>query len=153
MKIIISALMLILMTCAAASAETAVEKAELCAAVEERLPVAPFSPQAGCVLGEPGEDNYAVVDSSGHEEVYLWTAVRSDMETTLLHTWYMESPGSMDPWVEMAQVSLNVFPSSYFRTKSSKKIEPSMHQGKWKVVVTSSDAPDVVLCTMYFQVN
>ena len=114
--------------------------------VADRNPVDPFEPVATCEEGAEPSGPLPTVDSATVGEVFFWNRIVSSEATDLRHTWSKDG-------IKVAEVDLQVGPSSGFRTWSSKKIVPKRHAGKWTVVVSRTGDPETVLCAAHFIVE
>ncbi len=56
-------------------------------------------------------------------------------------------------WKKVASVDLKVKPSSGFRVWSKKQIDPIVHTGNWKVVISTASNPNTKLCIAKFVVK
>ncbi len=117
--------------------------------VKDREPVGVFDPPGFCGRTEGRENMVPVVHSKTDDRVYLWVKVESPVEGTLRHSWYKAGMG----WEKMAEIDLKIQKSSGFRTWSSKRIIPGVHNGQWMVVISTASDPEIALCKVDFEVK
>jgi len=117
--------------------------------VVDHEPEGVFEPPVFCEKSEDRQNMIPVVDSKNDTKICLWTKVISPVDETLLHTWYKDYAG----WIKMAEVTLKVQKSPGFRTWSSKKIIPGVHNGKWMVVISAASDPEEALCKVQFEIK
>lgn len=117
--------------------------------VVDRQPVDAFDPPGFCGRTEGREEMVPVVHSKTDSKVYLWVKVESPVAGTLRHIWYRAGMG----WEKMAEIDLKIQKSPGFRTWSSKKILPGVHNGKWMVVISTASDPEIALCKIDFEVQ
>ncbi|MBW2200446.1 MAG: DUF2914 domain-containing protein [Deltaproteobacteria bacterium] len=117
--------------------------------VVDHEPEGVFEPPVFCEKSEDRQNMIPVVDSKNDTKICLWTKVISPVDETLLHTWYKDYAG----WIKMAEVTLKVQKSPGFRTWSSKKIIPGVHNGKWMVVISAASDPEEALCKVHFEIK
>ena len=151
-KILLLLLCLVLLSPQYILAETgSIEILEVALArdVVNREPVDVLDPPGFCGRTEGREDMVPMVHSKTDTKVYLWVKVESPVEGTLRHSWYKAGMG----WEKMAEINLKIQKSSGFRTWSSKKIIPGVHNGKWMVVISTASDPEIALCKIDFEVQ
>ena len=112
-------------------------------------PVGVYDPPGFCGGTEIREGMIPVVHSKIDTKVCLWTKVKSPVSGTLRQTWFKAGMG----WEKMAEVNLTIQKSSGFRTWSSKKIMPGVHNGKWMVVISTASDPEIALCKVDFEIK
>lgn len=117
--------------------------------IVSREPVDVFDPPGFCGRTEGREDMVPVVHSKTDTIVYLWVKVESPVAGTLRHSWYKAGMG----WEKMAEINLKIQKSPSFRTWSSKKIIPGVHNGKWMVVISTASDPEIALCKVDFEIK
>lgn len=117
--------------------------------VVDREPIEVLDPPGFCGRTEGREDMIPVVHSKTDTKIYLWVKVESPVEGTLRHSWYKAGMG----WEKMAEIDLKIQKSSGFRTWSSKRIIPGVHNGQWMVVISTASDPEIALCKVDFEVK
>lgn len=117
--------------------------------VVDLVPQNVFDPPGFCGGTENREDMIPVVHTKTDSKVCLWIKVKSPIEGTLRHTWFKAGMG----WEKMAEVNLKIQKSPGFRTWSSKKIVPGVHNGRWMVVISTASDPEIALCKVDFEVK
>lgn len=125
---------------------TEIREAVLSEGINERNPFEPLSGTQIC----GNENNPASVNSAYVNKIYLWNRVNNDEQKQLIHSWQKKVAGS---WNEEANINLNIGVSFGWRTWSSKNIDPHFHKGDWRVVITTEEEPENVLCVVNFSVN
>ncbi|MBL7179707.1 MAG: DUF2914 domain-containing protein [Desulfobacterales bacterium] len=116
--------------------------------IVDRQPANVFEPSGFCGRSEGKENLIPVIHSKTDTLVYLWTRVKAPAEETLLCTWFKAGMG----WEKMGEITLAVKKSDSYRTWSSKKIVPGVHNGKWMVVISRASDPETALCKVDFEV-
>lgn len=111
-------------------------------------PVDVFDPPGFCG-GTENRGDIPVVHSKTDTKACLWIKVKSPVAGTLRHTWFKAGMG----WEKMAEVNLKIQKSPGFRTWSSKKIVPGVHNGKWMVVISTASDPEIALCKVDFEIK
>lgn len=125
---------------------TEIREAVLAQDVVERNPDEALTGTQSC----GNEADPTLVSSDSINRLYLWNRVNNDEERQLVHSWQQNVDGQ---WSERANVSLRVGVSAAWRTWSSKNIDPYFHKGDWRVVVSTQEALEDVLCVVHFTVN
>lgn len=145
--------------------------------IQNRKPVNIFSPPGHCANNTDEESlSVPVIDSKMYRRVYFWNKISSSSPLiTLLHTWHKDGVAfqikrtkysSIDKimsyierikvgigWKKVASVELTVKNSPRWRTWSQKEIDPIVHVGKWKVVVSTAGTPNDILCEAHFEIR
>ena len=133
-----------------ASAEMAVVEVALSGDVQDRDPLGRLQPAVSCEKGQNAQASVPVFDSASGEKIFFWNKVKVTTPGILRHTWYRKGE---EGWAHSAAVDLMLSESLGYRTWSSKRIVQSVHQGEWKVEVSTAEAPEQVLCTAQFRVE
>lgn len=115
--------------------------------IDNRQPAEVFTNNLTC---DSGESSAPTINSKEIPTIYLWTKVDNDEKRSFTHAWQMEFEGD---WDVVADVNLKVGKSRGWRTWSSKNLDPILHVGYWRVLVSADDEPDNVLCSVYFDVE
>ena len=131
-------------------AEMAVVEAVLAGEVQDRDPLGRLEPAVSCEQVQNEGTATPVFDSTSGEKIFFWNKIQVGTAGVLRHTWYRKGD---EGWAQSAAVELMLSESPGYRTWSSKQIVPSLHQGEWKVEVSTADPPDQVLCTAKFRVE
>ena len=117
--------------------------------VVDREPSGVFDPPGFCGRTEGREEMVPVIHAKTDTTIYLWVKVESPVAGTLRHSWYKAGMG----WEKMAEINLKIQKSPGFRTWSSKKIIPGVHNGKWMVVISTASDPEIALCKVDFEIT
>lgn len=112
-----------------------------------REPVDPFVPGAYCSNQDKPVGPIPVINSKVESRVYLWSLFINGSEGLLHHSWIKDG-------VEKYGEDLKIGESGWWRSWSSKEINPKNDRGNWKVVVSTVDPSGTkVLCQVYFRIE
>ena len=146
-----------------------------CTGVEHRQPIGIFNPPGHCERLDSAQLAIPVIDSKMYRTVYLWTRVKAEEVQVMRHTWYKDGIEFKQTrteyswidkvlkfvgdikiglgWKKVASIDLTIKASSSYRTWSKKEIDPIVHKGDWKVVITPASDPSNILCVAKFKIK